>query len=391
MTGKWRQVNPVCILPAAVFLNTFGWGFAQVSLPFYVRAISPGDIAYTLRWTGWIMGITPLLVLATTPLWIRWTRSWDPRKSFALADGLQGAALLMLCFIKTVTGVFAARLFLGLGGPANTFAFIIAGQSTRNVAWTISAMHSAVTAGILVAPLAGALAAAHFGYGPSFTLGAIVLWSSAGLVRLATPPAPEGDARARAGGRRTSWCAVFRVCFLILIGYSQVFFLNSILPEILPGLGIASGKTLEVGGWMLFASSVTLAAGALPAPLLTARHGEPRTLGYCLGLSCMALALLSLAADVWQFMALWLLHVLLVAPVFPIITARVVGWSGGQALGALNSSRVAANFLGPVVATTLLSWLPSQTVFLLLALLGLACLPIALQHRDEAVGVTPVA
>ena len=48
-------------MPLALFFGTFAWSFAYVSLPFYIRRLSGGDTANTLRWTGWILGVTPLV------------------------------------------------------------------------------------------------------------------------------------------------------------------------------------------------------------------------------------------------------------------------------------------------------------------------------------------
>ncbi len=42
----------------------------------------------------------------------------------------------------------------------------------------------------------------------------------------------------------------------------------------------------------------------------------------------------------------------------------------------MNSSRIGAAFLGPVLATTLLSWMRPALVYLMLALLGLAVVPL---------------
>jgi hypothetical protein len=47
-----------------MFLGSFAWSFAFISLPFYIEAISPYDPATTLRWTGWILGISSLVTVA---------------------------------------------------------------------------------------------------------------------------------------------------------------------------------------------------------------------------------------------------------------------------------------------------------------------------------------
>jgi hypothetical protein len=42
-----------------------------VSLPFHIQRISPLVPVATLRWTGWILGITSLVTVVTAPVWGR--------------------------------------------------------------------------------------------------------------------------------------------------------------------------------------------------------------------------------------------------------------------------------------------------------------------------------
>src|SRR5262245_16124626 len=41
-----------------MFFGSFAWSFVFVSLPFHIHRVSTLDSAATLRWTGWIIGIT---------------------------------------------------------------------------------------------------------------------------------------------------------------------------------------------------------------------------------------------------------------------------------------------------------------------------------------------
>ena len=45
-------------------------------------------------------------------------------------------------------------------------------------------------------------------------------------------------------------------------------------------------------------------------------------------------------------------------------------------IGIVNSSRIAGGFIGPVLATTLLAWLPPAAVYLTVAALGLLIVPL---------------
>jgi hypothetical protein len=50
--------------------------------------------------------------------------------------------------------------------------------------------------------------------------------------------------------------------------------------------------------------------------------------------------------------------------------------ASGEAIGFVNSARIGAAFLGPVIATTLLAWGPPALVYLALAAAGLAVIPV---------------
>ena len=71
------------------------------------------------------------------------------------------------------------------------------------------------------------------------------------------------------------------------------------------------------------------------------------------------------------------LQVLCIAPVFPIVVGRVAHSAGGRAIGVINSARIGAAFLGPVIATSLLAWTSPSAVYAVIALMGLVCVPLA--------------
>ena len=66
-------VGPLTI---SMFLGSFAWSFAFISLPFYIQAISPYDAAVTLRWAGWILGISSLVTVVTWPSCTTLTSGW---------------------------------------------------------------------------------------------------------------------------------------------------------------------------------------------------------------------------------------------------------------------------------------------------------------------------
>lgn len=90
------------------------------------------------------------------------------------------------------------------------------------------------------------------------------------------------------------------------------------------------------------------------------------------------------AGSVWLLGALRFLQVLCVAPVFPIVVARIAHRAGGEAIGVINSGRIAAAFIGPVAATTVLAWTQAPVLYAVLGAVGFACVPLA--WRGERAG-----
>ena len=62
-----------------MFFDSFAWSFVLVSQPFHIQRISRTDPAATLRWTGWILGITSLVTVVTAPVWGRYAARGNPK------------------------------------------------------------------------------------------------------------------------------------------------------------------------------------------------------------------------------------------------------------------------------------------------------------------------
>jgi MFS family permease len=78
--------------------------------------------------------------------------------------------------------------------------------------------------------------------------------------------------------------------------------------------------------------------------------------------------------------------VLCIAPIFPLSVARIAQRASGGTIGLVNSSRIGAAFLGPVFATTLLSWAPPLAVYVALAIPGLVLVPVIAERRRRGPG-----
>ena len=364
-------------MPIAIFFGSFAWSFVYVSLPFYIQRISTVDEAATLRWTGWILGIANIVTVVTGPFWGRLAGQGNPKQLYVLVEVLQGLGFFLLALARTLPELFLARAVLGIMGASSTFAFILAGRRGGDIRRDVTAIQSAMTVGQVVGPLAGAVAAARIGFWQSFIAAGLILWGCGLLVWRGVPYRPGAQAHAERA-RPASIREVGAVCLLVLAGSTQVFFLTAILPQILPPLGVAPADTLEIGGLIIFATGIAAALGSMAAPRLADLVGDRRTVLWFLAGSSLFLASLSLAPGVWSFGTLRFLQVLCIAPIFPISVAAIAQRASGEAIGFVNSSRIGAAFLGPVIATTVLAVARPAAVYLTLAACGLAVLPVLL-------------
>lgn len=358
--------------------STFAWAFVFVSLPFHVREISTLDAAGTLRWTGWILGITNLVTVVTAPVWGRLSMRYEPKTLYIAVELLQGVSFFGMVAARTLGELFLVRLVLGAWGAASTFAFVMAGQlrDAAAVRRHVAVIQSAITVGQVMGPLLGAVAAARVGFRPSFAIAGTILIGCAALVAYAPSAVPA--ARATTGrAAAIAWSDVAGVAAIVFAGSMQLQFLPAILPEILPALGAERSRLLDIGGLIIFVSGVAAALGAVAATRIGEAWPESRVIASLLVLSSACLAAFGLASSVWTLGALRFLQVLCVAPVFPMVVARIAHRGGGEAIGFINSARIAAAFVGPVVATTLLAWAPAAVVYLCVGVAGIACVPLA--------------
>jgi MFS family permease len=374
-------------IPSIIFCYQFMSVLANVTLPFYIQSLSPESPDAGLRWTGWSLGIVPLMAIATTPLWMRWADG-QPRAAYVLSQTFQGCCYLLTAAARTFPEIFLSRLLLGASGPAQSLALVIVGRSgSPNVRGIVSAVQSVTTLAASVGPLGAAALGGLFGFRSAFVAAGIAMWLCGGAVQLsvAAPGPHRAEIRTRAP---RSWTEVGVVCMLALVGYSQVYLLTAILPTIVPPFGVEASRALAVGGWILVGSGVALAVGSLGASALAGRIGERQTLIACLVAASMCLVVLGVAADPLTFGAIRALEMLFIAPVIVLATTRVTQAGDSQAIGLVNTSRIVAGFTGPVIATHLLVWYASPVMFAVIGLASLTCLPFVFLRwgRDRGSG-----
>ena len=371
-----RVAGPLTI---SMFLGSFAWSFAFISLPFYVQAISPYDPATTLRWTGWILGISSLVTVLTSPAWGRAGERGNPRAQYLLVQLFQGVGFMGMAIAHTLPQLLVARLVLGAMGAASTLAFIMAGRLTdpREVSREVAAVQLAMTLGQVLGPLGGAATAARIGFRPSFVVAGFILLGSAAFVHWGVR-LPAHLERSRLEPSRVRVADLVTPVALVLAVSNQLFFLTAVLPQVLPGLGVAADRVVEVGGLVVFVSAVAAALGALATPRLAALLPERLLMAALLVAAGCLMATMALPRSAWGYSAVRFLQVLCSAPVFPLVVARAAQQGSGGAIGVINSARIGGSFIGPVLATSILSVSSPAVLYVTLGFTCLACVPLVL-------------
>jgi len=110
------------VLATVVFLGSFAWSFVYVELPFYAGRLTTYDVGPTLAWTGWILGITSLVSVVSTPVWGRYSDQHDPRGILVGMHLFQAIGFLGAAVVRSLPALFLVRCALGAVGASATVA-----------------------------------------------------------------------------------------------------------------------------------------------------------------------------------------------------------------------------------------------------------------------------
>ena len=132
---------------------------------------------------------------------------------------------------------------------------------------------------------------------------------------------------------------------LVLAVSNQLFFLTAVLPEVLPGLGVAPERVVEVGGLLVFVSAVAAGLGALATPRLAARLPEGTLIAALLVCSGLLMGAMALRVPPGGTRRSGSAQVLFAAPIFPLVVARTAQQGSGGAIGVINSARIGGSFI----------------------------------------------
>jgi len=358
------------ILMITAFIDMVGLLMVIPLLPFYAKSLGAGGLV-----VGTLISSFAVAQLISAPMWGRFSDAYGRRP--ALLVGLISSAIAFALFglANTIFLLFLFRLVQGAGGgttgvvQAYVSDAVVPEERAKALGW----ITASTSAGVMIGPLLGSLAATYFGQsGPGFvaaglcTLNAISAWLW--LPESKRKEEDDGGTPVRRTPLRQSTLRVLSepmspvssLIWIYTIGMMAFMGMNGVLALY---LGAAYGVTERTIGWIYsYVGGIGLVMRAVLLGPLVRRFGEIGvtrlgSLSLVLGLAMLPVpAMLHLARPVQ--LALLALAALFVpvgtALLFPATTAlvsrRSVRSETGQTMGVQQSFGSVARLIGPVCA-----------------------------------------
>lgn len=363
-------------LSLSQFGMAFSYNYIMVFLPFMIYKMSPYSPAETLLWIGWIMGSGNFMVAAATIFWGTMTSRFRPKWLYLAGMLVQITMFLLMGLTSSLHVLLGLRILHGLLGGASTIGLIIISSTSprERISADIGLFQTFITLGMLVGPPLGAMAATAFGYrGAFFSACAllVIFWVFCHACVVEVPLQPRGRSFFGKGMINLKNAMAWALSFTIS---AQLFFMPSVLPDILRDFGVEKGAALNWAGVLIMSYTATAALGTFFFSRLSTRTGRIRIIVFLVFTGTVFQALLSFSRGIGDFAVIRLVQTGIIAGVIPILLSIFVGESNGDTIGFLNSSRFAGAALGPILATSILA--RSNPTTLYMSLSGLTLLSL---------------
>jgi MFS family permease len=362
-----------------IAISQFGISFSfnciMSFMPFYILKVSAYGMKETMLWIGMIMGSTSMVAAVAAPFWGSLTARIRPKLLFEIGIFCNGIIFFIMGFVENLPLLFSLRIIQGaLGGVSTIGLVLIAASAPKDrIPQYLSLFQNSLTAGQLVGPPLGAYAVALFGYHSPFIIALVVVFFS--LVYCHSyvhdiPPQPKSSRQGRTLKRGILWGWGLTIVVSI-----HFMFLPSILPHILEGFQFTGQAAITMAGTIMMAYMATAIVGNYLLVRLASRLGLARLIIIaCLSAAALQ-GLLYFSTGLYSFTLIRVLQTGMIAAVIPLVISTFVDeGEGGTTLGFLNSGRFVGNALGPMMATTILSYFDLLTLYLTIAVLTLVML-----------------
>jgi DHA1 family multidrug resistance protein-like MFS transporter len=355
----------------------FAFNFVMTFLPFYVLRVSPYSSQGTLLWIGAIMGSSGLVTASTSTFWGSLTHYFSPKTLYLRGILIHTLMFVLMGFTTDLHILLLLRIIQGLTGGVSTIGFIIVSSSSAPERMTedLGIFQSSMTLGQLLGPPVGSFAAAELGYRWAFIAASLVLFASFMFCYFYIKDVP----RLPRGRRSFEWPALDR---RLLIGWGlcfaaqvQVVFLPSVLPNVFEGFQVEHDMALRLAGTVVMIYTVATITGTYAWSRLSRKVGIHRMITFLFAGGILFQALLALSRGIVGFTVIRMIQTGMIAATIPlVISVFVVADTKGSTVGFLNSARFTGNAVGPMMATSVLTFASLPVLYLMISAMTLIAL-----------------
>lgn len=399
----WRRNLAVCLVGS--FTTIVGMTMLLPYLPLYVERLGVEGEASIVRWSGIAYAATFFAAALTAPLWGRLGDRFGRKSMLVRASLGMAISIALTGLAQNVEQLVLLRLLTGvLGGYASGSVILVAAQTPKeHSASALGVLSIGVMAGTVVGPLVGGVAPGAIGVRTSFlVVGGLIflafLATTFGLREeraartggvgtgaagggAAASPAAAADRSAApgpqptAGGPFAAWGPERRrVAVLLGTAGLLMFATMSLEPVVTVFVGQLEPGTdhvAELAGIVMAVGALGSIASARRLGRLADRIGHARVITGALVAASVALALQSVAAELWQLIALRFAAGVALGGLLPAITAAirhaVPDGVVGRVLGLSVSAQYVGQVLGPVLGGVVAGAFGLRSVFVMTA------------------------
>jgi DHA1 family multidrug resistance protein-like MFS transporter len=363
---KKTEFQNVIFVSFSQFGTAFAFNFVYVFLPFYISGISHYSARETLLWIGAIMGSTGLCLAFTAPGWGSLSHRFSPKLLFVAGILPQAILFLLMGFFADLHVLLILRLLQGAFGGVSTTGLIIisVSSSPKNRAFHFGIFQSSLTLGQLVGPPVGSFAVAILGYQWAFISASLMLFAAFVFCYFFVTDVPTLPEEMKSSMRSALDKRTLTGWALCLAATIHLVYLPSIFPLIFQKFGLDKAVALETAGWIVMLYTSTSMMGTYGWSFLSRRTGVKRMINFLLLSGVVLPILLVFVKEITSFTVVVMLEVGMVAAVIPLTISIFAAEPKGSVIGFINAARFVGMAVGPLLATSLLAFANTSTLYL---------------------------
>ncbi|HVN24774.1 MAG TPA: MFS transporter [Syntrophorhabdales bacterium] len=356
----------VIFISFSQFGTAVGFNFVYVFLPFYVSAISPYSTRDTLLWLGAIMGSTGLCLAFTAPGWGSLSHKFSPKWLYLAGVLPQGVLMLLMGFFPNLHVLLILRILQGGFGGVSTAGLIIVSisSSPKNRAFHFGVFQSSLTLGQLLGPPAGSFAVGLFGYQWAFVSASLMLFAASLFCYFFVTSLKPLPAEMKSSMRSSLDSRTMTGWALCLVATIHLVYLPTVFPLIFQKFGLDKTTGLKMAGLVVMLYTCTSMIGTYLWSFLSRRTGARKMINFLLVCGVALPLVLIVVQEIRSFTLVVMLELGMVAAIIPLTISVFAAEPKGNVIGFINAARFVGMAVGPFLATSLLAFANTSTLYL---------------------------